>query len=78
MSADISVFVQSALNITEVENASQGKFRIFSKLGDGWSTSRYRGEIVLNAYSCLPRYLVACIVLTDCIHYDGDDDDCTG
>ena len=33
-------------------------FRIFSKLGDGYSTSRNRGEIVNNAYVCLPGYEV--------------------
>ena len=40
--------------MTQVEAESQGAFRIFSKLGAGWSTSRYVGEIVSNAYACLP------------------------
>jgi hypothetical protein len=26
------------------------------RLGAGYSTSRNRGEIVSNAYACLPRY----------------------
>jgi len=56
MSADTSIFVQSALSMEEVENKSAGTWRIFSKLGDGYSTSRNRGEIVNNAYVCLPGY----------------------
>ena len=54
MSTDPTVFLQSALNMTQVEEQSAGQFRIFSKLGCGWSTSRYVGEIVSNAYACLP------------------------
>jgi hypothetical protein len=33
MAADTSIFVQSALNMTGVQAASQGEWRIFSKLG---------------------------------------------
>ena len=54
MSTDPSVFLQSTLNMSKVEEQSGGQFRIFSKLGAGWSTSRYVGEIVSNAYACLP------------------------
>lgn len=34
----------------------QNKWRIFSKLGAGWSTSRLKGEIVSNVYACVPIY----------------------
>ena len=54
MTADTAIFLQSALNMTRVEQESQGQFRIFSKLGAGWSSSREKGEIVSNAYACLP------------------------
>lgn len=54
MSADTAIFLQSSLNMTQVTADSKGQFRIFSKLGAGWSTSREKGEIVSNAYACLP------------------------
>jgi len=56
MQADTAIFVQSSLDMEEVENVSNGKWRIFSKLGAGYSTTRSRGEIVNNAYVCLPGY----------------------
>ena len=54
MSTDTSIFLQSSLNMTEVQARAASEWRIFSKLGAGWSTSRLRGEIVSNAYACLP------------------------
>lgn len=58
MTADPAIFLQSALNLesylSEVNNA-RGNWRVFSKLGAGFSNSRYMGEIVSNAYTCLPR-----------------------
>jgi hypothetical protein len=56
MSADTSIFVQNALAAAnfDFEAAAPGQWRIFSKLGAGYSTSRNRGEIVSNAYACLP------------------------
>jgi len=54
MSADPAIFSQSALDMTAVENDSDGEWRIFSKRGNGYSTSRLVGEIVTNAYLCLP------------------------
>jgi hypothetical protein len=54
MSADIGIFMQSALQMSEVEEKSKGSWRIFSKLGAGWSDTRSAGEIVSNAYACLP------------------------
>jgi hypothetical protein len=54
MTACTSIFVQSALNMTETEIASSGRWRIFSKLGAGYSSSRGRGEVMNNAYACLP------------------------
>ena len=57
MTVDTAIFVQSALgDMTHVETAAKGQWRINSKLGSGWSTSRHRGEIVSNAYACLPTY----------------------
>ena len=54
MAADTAIFVQTALNMTAVEEAARGEWRIFSKLGAGWSTSRLVGEIITTAYACLP------------------------
>ena len=54
MTADTAIFLQSAVNITQIEGDSQGKWRIFSKLGAGYSTSRLRGEIITTAYACFP------------------------
>jgi hypothetical protein len=54
MTTDPAIFLQSALNITDVDEQSNGLWRIFSKLGAGYSTSRSRGEIISNAYACLP------------------------
>jgi hypothetical protein len=54
MSTDITILLQSALDMPRVEQQSQGHFRIFSKSGAGFSTSRLRGEILTSAYACLP------------------------
>lgn len=51
---DTAIFVQSAVNITDVDIKSHGLWRIFSKLGAGYSNSRSRGEIVTTAYACFP------------------------
>jgi len=54
MSSDISIFLQAALDMAEVEKRSLGQWRIFQKLGDGWWAAKNVGEINLNAYACLP------------------------
>lgn len=61
MSMSSDVYVQRALNITAEspkggtpEAKSHGRWRIFSKLGAGFSDTRDRFEIGLNAYVCLP------------------------
>jgi hypothetical protein len=54
MTADTSIFVQSGVNITEIESRSQGAWRIHSKLGAGYSSSRFVGEITSNNYACFP------------------------
>jgi len=41
--------------MNRVESESQGHWRIFSKVGDGYSSSRNVGEAVLNGYACLPQ-----------------------
>mgnify|MGYP003386263457 CR=1 FL=1 len=40
--------------MTQIEDNSHGNYRIFSKLGAGYSSSRSKGEILSNAYACLP------------------------
>lgn len=52
-----------------VEQESQGQFRIFSKLGAGYSSSRSRGEIVSNAYGCFPVYV---FVGQECLRHVSD------
>ena len=54
MSADTAIFLQSALDMEEVERASAGRWAIYSKLGCGYSSSRIVGEIISNAYGCFP------------------------
>lgn len=54
MTVDTAIFLQSAVNITQVEEESNGLWRIFSKLGAGYSSTRSRGEIVTTAYACFP------------------------
>lgn len=59
MTTDPAVFLQSTDQVTKLLNGvnyPQDSWRIFSKLGAGYSSSRYRGEIVDNSYACLPRY----------------------
>lgn len=61
MTSDTAVFLQSSNTLKELlvnneEVLQQGQWRIFSKLGAGYSTSRYVGEIVTNAHVCLPAY----------------------
>jgi hypothetical protein len=54
MSTDITILLQSALDMNRVQQESHGRFRIFSKSGAGFSTSRRVGEILSSAYACLP------------------------
>lgn len=59
MTADTAIFLQSssAMQSLLVENPAtlaDGRWRIFSKLGAGYSSSRYVGEIVSNAHACVP------------------------
>ncbi|MFN3199424.1 MAG: hypothetical protein ACE366_13555 [Bradymonadia bacterium] len=51
MQGDTAIYVQQALDLPSLEARSQGQWRIFSKLGAGPSRG---GEIVHNAYGCLP------------------------
>jgi hypothetical protein len=55
MTADTSIYLQSALNMSSVQLDASGQWRIFSKLGAGYSSSRLVGEITNNGYACLPR-----------------------
>jgi hypothetical protein len=54
MSTDTAIYAQSALDMTEVDNRSQGMWRIFSKLGAGWDSDRNVGEILSAVYASLP------------------------
>jgi hypothetical protein len=58
MTSDTAVYVQTALDMVKTETDARGKWRIFSKLGAGYSSSRLVGEILDNAYACLPVYVV--------------------
>eukprot|EP01039_Chlorochromonas_danica_P001863 gene1863-2038_t len=58
MTADTAIFMQSSPSLTALlkdDSINQANFRIFSKLGAGYSSSRSRGEIVSNAHLCLPH-----------------------
>ena len=53
MESDVSVYLQQAVDIEQIENNTQGQWRIFSKLGLGFSRG---GEIVHTDYACLPVF----------------------
>ncbi|MBV71057.1 MAG: hypothetical protein CMH52_06860 [Myxococcales bacterium] len=53
MESDPSVYLQNAVDITSFESAAQGQWRIFSKLGFGYSRG---GEFVSAGYGCLPVF----------------------
>lgn len=53
MTADTAIYIQSAVDIDKIEKESQGQWRIFSKMGCGYS-NRGVGEIVTNGYGCFP------------------------
>jgi hypothetical protein len=59
MTADTAIFLQSTEQVNALLSNSathQNQWRIFSKLGAGYSTSRYRGEIISNVYACIPQF----------------------
>lgn len=54
---DQAIYMQNALDMKSVEAESHGRWRIFSKLGNGEATRDglgYVGEIAHVAYACLP------------------------
>jgi hypothetical protein len=57
MTSDTAIFTQSASKLSSLllDGHHDSMWRIFSKLGAGWSTSRSRGEIVTNAHVCVPQ-----------------------
>ncbi|CAG5094600.1 Oidioi.mRNA.OKI2018_I69.XSR.g13698.t1.cds [Oikopleura dioica] len=57
MTADTAIYLQNSLNMPEVERLSGGSWRIYSKLGAGYSSSRRVGEIITLAYGCFPDLL---------------------
>lgn len=57
MTTDTGIFVQSASSMNSLlsdTKTNHDMWRIFSKLGCGYSSSRYRGEMVTNAHACVP------------------------
>lgn len=58
MTADTAIFLQTAMEKASADSHGgrnlSDSWRIFSKLGAGYSTSRGRGEIVTTAYGCFP------------------------
>jgi hypothetical protein len=55
MASDTAIFMQAAVEASLGNAALSGdQWRIFSKLGAGYSTSRHVGEIVHNSYGCFP------------------------
>lgn len=56
MTSDTAIFLQMTQGITsKLQSTDSNLWRIFSKLGAGYSSSRSRGEIVTNAYACIPQ-----------------------
>ena len=53
MESDVSVYMQQAVDIDQIEQNTRGQWRIFSKLGLGFSRG---GEIVHTDYACLPIF----------------------
>lgn len=61
MTADTAVFLQSSsvaqdLLVRNEQALAQGQWRIFSKMGAGYSSSRSVGEILTTVHLCLPIY----------------------
>ena len=55
MSSDIYLQLAAGINgSSEVEKNAKGQWRIFSKLGFGYSDERKQFELALNGYTCLP------------------------
>ena len=54
MAADTSIFLQEAIGLANVTARAAGRWRIFSKLGAGYSAGRNVGEITSLAYGCFP------------------------
>ena len=53
MESDVSVYLQEAVDINQVEINTKGQWRTFSKLGLGFSRG---GEIVHTDYACVPVF----------------------
>ena len=51
---DSAWYVQSGVNISEIDERSNGAWRILSKLGNGCSDQDPTCEILNNAYACMP------------------------
>ena len=51
-STDTSIYIQSGLNMTNIEYESNGQWRIFSKLGGGCTDKHC--DVAYNGYACFP------------------------
>jgi hypothetical protein len=59
LTSDMSIFLQSAfesIDFETIKNQSNGKWRIFSKTGAGFTFVRNRTEIIVNGYGSFPVY----------------------
>lgn len=54
LSQSTDIYQQLAVNMTEINARSLGNWRIFSKLGFGYTFQRYQFEDTLVGYSCYP------------------------
>jgi hypothetical protein len=54
MSSDPSERIERALNMSDIERRSDGRWRLFTKDGAGYSSTRSVGEIIDNSYACFP------------------------
>ena len=56
MTSDPGIYLQAALeDEIDFDWTWNADWRIFSKLGAGYSSSRHRGEVLTNSYGCLPH-----------------------
>ena len=54
-STDMSIYIQTGVNISQIEQQSHGNWRIFSKLGGGMPTNKNNTyDIAYNGYACFP------------------------
>lgn len=55
MQDDSAIYLENSVDIDRIDRNTKGNWRIFSKLGYGTSSSRYKQEFVYTAYGCFPQ-----------------------